>query len=167
MRARTFFPSLLLTACFLFAPRAGIAAPPDTAVFPFAFVDSSPQPESPAEAERLQNLTTTLRQALEKSGEYRPVDLAPVKDQIEAVRDIHDCNGCEIDLAKKVGAQRAVVAWVQKVSDLILNISIRIEDVGTGKTLRAGSVDIRGNTDKSWDRGLKYLLEEHVFGDRP
>lgn len=167
MRARTFFLSFLLTAVVLVAPKAGMAASPDTAVFPFVLVDSSPQPESPAEAERLRSLTAALRQALEKSGQYHPVDLAPIRDQINAVKDIHDCNGCEVDLAKKVGARIAVVAWVQKVSDLILNISIRIEDVQTGKTLKGGSVDIRGNTDQTWDRGLKYLLEEHVFGDRP
>jgi hypothetical protein len=56
-----------------------------------------------------------------------------------------------------------VVAWTQKVSNLILNLNIRIEDVATGETLRGGSVDIRGNNDQSWDRGLKYLLKEHVF----
>jgi len=59
------------------------------------------------------------------------------------------------------------VAWVQKVSDLILNINVRISDIETGKALKGGSVDIRGNADHSWKRGLKFLLEEHVFGDRP
>jgi hypothetical protein len=39
-------------------------------------------------------------------------------------------------------------------------------DVATGKTLKGGSVDIRGNTDQSWDRGLKYLLEERVLDGR-
>ena len=57
--------------------------------------------------------------------------------------------------------KRAVVAWVQKVSNLILNINVRISDVETGKALKSGSVDIRGNSDQSWERGLKFLLEEH------
>ncbi len=168
MRARTFSLPFLLSALILAAPSAALAAAaPDTAVFDFAFVDSSPQPETPAEAARLAHLTAALRQALERSGQYHVVDVAPIKGQLASVNDIHDCNGCEIDLAKKLGAQCVVVAWVQKVSDLILNISIRIEDVKTGRTLRGGSVDIRGNTDVSWDRGLKYLLEEHIFGNRP
>ncbi len=52
---------------------------------------------------------------------------------------------------------------MQKVSNLILNLNLIIEDSKTGKAVHGGSVDIRGNTDVSWDRGLKYLLDEHVF----
>jgi hypothetical protein len=39
---------------------------------------------------------------------------------------------------------------------------VRISDIETGKALKSGSVDIRGNSDQSWERGLKFLLEEHV-----
>jgi hypothetical protein len=157
----------MLLAAFAFGIKAGIAAPPpSTAVFDVAFVNSSLDPVSPAETERLHHMGEVLRQSLERSGQYHVISLAPVKDRIAAIRDVHDCNGCEIDLARQADGQLAVVTWVQKVSNLILNISIRVEDVATGRTLKAGSVDIRGNTNESWDRGLKYLLEEHVFGDR-
>ena len=59
-----------------------------------------------------------------------------------------------------------MVAWAQKVSNLILDLNIRITDADSGQVVRGGSVDIRGNTDESWDRGLKYLLTEHVFTAR-
>jgi hypothetical protein len=168
MRATPTLMPMLLAAFAFGMPKAGMAAPPpSTAVFDVAFVNTSLETVSPAETERLHHMDEVLRQSLERSGQYRVISLAPVKDRIVAIRDVHDCNGCEIDLARQAGAQRAVVAWVQKVSNLILNINIRIEDVATGRTLKAGSVDIRGNTNESWDRGLKYLLEEHVFGDRP
>jgi hypothetical protein len=39
---------------------------------------------------------------------------------------------------------------VQKVSNLILNINLYMEDVQTGRMEFARSVDIRGNTDESW-----------------
>ncbi len=107
--------------------------------------------------------TAQLKQALDQSGRYRTIDLASIEKDIDAVRDITDCNGCEAELAKKAGAQVAVVAWVQKVSNLILNMNIRIVDAKTGATLKGGSIDIRGNDDQTWDRGLKYLLSEHVF----
>ncbi len=55
--------------------------------------------------------------------------------------------------------------WVQKVSNLILNINLVIEDAQTGKVLRADSVDIRSNTDNSWSRGLRFLLNERLFRD--
>ena len=52
---------------------------------------------------------------------------------------------------------------MQKVSNLILNVNLVVEEASTGRTLRAESVDIRGNTDESWSRGLRYLLNERMF----
>ena len=52
---------------------------------------------------------------------------------------------------------------MQKVSNLILNINVAIENVATGKTMARGSVDIRGNSDESWQRGLAYLLEHRIL----
>ena len=150
----------LALAFVLVAPHV-LAAP--TAVFPTVFVNSSPLPTSPEETARVAHMTDELKKALAESGQYQPVDLAPVASDLANVRDIHECNGCADDLAKKLGAKFAVVAWAQKVSNLILDLNIRITDVETGRVVRGGSVDIRGNTNESWNRGLKYLLKEHVF----
>ncbi|WP_294535958.1 DUF3280 domain-containing protein [uncultured Rhodoblastus sp.] len=160
---------LALMAAHAFGAAAGARAdePKTAAVFDTVFVNSSPQETSPEEAARIQRMTAALKLALEKTGQYRVIDLAPVASQIDAVKDIHDCNGCEVELAKKAGAQLAIVAWTQKVSNLILNLNIRIEDAATGETLKGGSVDIRGNTDETWDRGLKYLLERRVLKEQP
>jgi hypothetical protein len=152
---------LTVLALAVALPLSAHAAP--TAVFPPVFVNSSPEPTSPEETARLKNMDAALTKALAESGQYQPVDLAPIAADFSAVRDIHDCNGCEIDLAKKAGAKYAVVAWAQKVSNLILNLNVRIEDVDTGQVVKAGSADIRGNTDESWSRGLKYLLKEYVL----
>ena len=48
--------------------------------------------------------------------------------------------------------------WVQKVSNLILNLNLRVEDVASGRMLFQRSVDIRGNTDLSWRRGATALV---------
>ena len=76
------------------------------------------------------------------------------------------CKGCDVDLARKAGAKISVIGWVQKVSNLILNINLKIEDASTGARIRAGSVDIRGNTDESWMRGLRFLLEDQILVDK-
>jgi hypothetical protein len=156
--------ALLIAVLGLLAP-AGVRAEParTAAVFDAVFVNSSPQPTTPEETARIARLTAQLKQALDKSGLYRAIDLASIAKDVAAAPDIVDCNGCEAELAKKAGAQVAVVAWVQKVSNLILNMNIRIVDAKTGATLKGGSIDIRGNDDQTWDRGLKYLLSEHVF----
>lgn len=153
--------AILLALAFVVAASACRAEP--AAVFPTVFVNSSPEETTPEEATRVKAMDEQLKKALAESGQYQPVDLSPVAADLAALRDIHDCNGCEVELAKKAGAKVAVVAWAQKVSNLILNLNIRIADVETGQTVKGGSVDIRGNNDESWTRGVKYLLKEFVF----
>jgi Protein of unknown function (DUF2380) len=156
--------ALLFAALGLLAAPGVRAEPAQTAaVFDAVLINSSPLPTTPEDTARMTKFTAQLKQALEKSGRYRAIDLASIEKDIDAVRDITDCNGCEADLAKKAGAQVAVVAWVQKVSSLILNMNIRIVEAKTGVALKGGSIDIRGDDDQTWGRGLKYLLAEHVF----
>ena len=52
---------------------------------------------------------------------------------------------------------------VQKVSNLILNINVYMEDAESGTMKFARSVDIRGNTDEFWRRGLDYLLRNYLL----
>jgi Protein of unknown function (DUF2380) len=69
----------------------------------------------------------------------------------------------ERDLAEKTGAEWAAWGTVQKVSNLILNINLYMEDAQTGRIEFAHSVDIRGNTDESWLRGLNYMIRHYVL----
>lgn len=136
------------------------------AIFPFELDDTSlqgaMQGTQPAERTRLGHLNEQLATLLTRSDKYQPVDISPVADAARKT-DLRTCDGCALDLARKLGAQVSVVGWVQKVSDLILNINIVIRDVATGKMTRAGSVDIRGNTDESWSRGLAYLVRYRIL----
>lgn len=138
------------------------AAPLPAALFPVEFDDTSLQAPQPDELARLHAMDTQLRSLLAASGRYRFVDIAPVLGQAGA-RDLRSCGGCETALAQQVGAQVSVIAWVQKVSNLILNINAVIRDVATDRMLAAGSVDIRGNTDQSWSRGLRYLVRYRLL----
>jgi hypothetical protein len=54
---------------------------------------------------------------------------------------------------------------VQKVSNLILNINVRIEDAASGRVLLVRSVDLRGNTDETWRRGMAHLVQRIVEAD--
>jgi hypothetical protein len=146
---------------------AALAAPaaaqpvPSIAVFDFALNNTSMAASTPEELARLQRLGQQLRDGLRSR--FTVVDVAPVRDRLSGVDSIRGCNGCELDLARQLGAQQVAYGWVQKVSNLILNVNVVVEDASTGKTLHAESVDIRGNTDESWTRGLRYLLNERMF----
>ena len=149
---------VLLIASLLAAPAA--AEPARLAVFDFSLIDTSPAPPTDTEFARLQRLSDALRTAL--SPRFTVVDAASLQAKL-AVTSIRGCNGCELDVARQLGAEQLAYGWVQKVSNLILNINLVVEDAATGRQLRAESVDIRGNTDESWSRGLRYLLNERMF----
>jgi hypothetical protein len=83
--------------------------------------------------------------------------------KIAADPSIGECGGCEIDYGRKLGSDLSAWVVVQKVSNLILNINLYIADVKTQKLMLVQSVDIRGNTDQSWARGMNYLIKRHVL----
>lgn len=114
---------------------------------------------------RLASIRTQLADALARENLYTVVDNAPARDLIDtsrATQDLHACNGCELAIGQALGADRVLVGWVQKVSNLILNINLQIEDVATGRVILNKSVDLRGNTDESWRRGIAYLVRDMV-----
>ena len=100
---------------------------------------------------------------LARRGIYESVGTDPVQAELAKLGSLRDCQGCELDLAKKLGAEYAAFGWVQKVSNLILNINMQIREVASGRLVRAGSVDIRSNTDEAWRRGLVYLIENRIL----
>jgi hypothetical protein len=122
---------------------------------------------SPAKAEyaRLPAISDQLREAFTKNGLYRVVDnkleMALV-ERYHTSQPLYACNGCELEIGKALHADRVLVGWVQKVSNLILNINIAIKDVATGEVVLNKSVDLRGNTDETWRRGIDYLVKSMV-----
>jgi len=117
------------------------------------------------EYQRLRVIRDQLQEEFVKNGLYRVVDLAPASELIKKYRSeqqLYACNGCELEIARALRAERVLVGWVQKVSNLILNINIQIEDAATGAVLLNKSVDLRGNTDETWRRGVSYLVKSMV-----
>ncbi len=130
---------MLLLAALVCGP-ASAAQPKSLALLDFELIDdmrafSSEQARREVDR-RLVLITTELAKELESRGMYRVLD-----------RD------------KAPGAERIALCWVQKVSNLILNINIEVRSVATGETVYAKSVDIRGNTDETWLRGVRRLVE--------
>jgi hypothetical protein len=157
--------ALILFLVLVAVPAVAKDDPPRAAVFDFTLINTSGAANAPAELARLVRLNDQLRDELRANDRYAVLDVAPVRDRLAKVQSIRGCNGCELDLTRELGGQVAAYGWVQKVSNLILNINVVIEDANTGNILKAGSVDIRGNTDETWTRGLRYLLEDHLFRD--
>lgn len=140
-----------------------------TAVFPFELIDDSQEGEVDGiradQTARLRLITEELIRLTRADGRYEPVDLTPIMAEIKTKQPLYKCNGCEDELSKQVGATKALICTVQKVSNLILNINVYVRDVTAGRITREVSVDVRGNTDESWLRSVRYLAKNRLFDD--
>lgn len=79
--------------------------------------------------ERIRNVSKLLREELAQLPRYEVVDATPAQqhiDSLRAVQYLHKCNGCEIDLALELGADQVMVAWVHRVSQLVLSLTYEI-----------------------------------------
>jgi hypothetical protein len=145
---------------------ATVAEPKSLALMDFELIDemrSFASEQARRETDRrIVLITTELTKELDGRGMYRVLDRAPAAQliaRLKASQELRECNGCEIDIGRALGAERIALCWVQKVSNLILNINMEVRSVATGETVYAKSVDIRGNTDESWLRGVRRLVE--------
>jgi len=149
------------------AGSVALAAPVPTAVFGFEFFDDTLDTRESMraeQAERLKLVNGELLALVVASGEMVPVDLAPQAARIAEDAPFFKCNGCEAEIARAAGARLELVGVVRKISNLILSLSLQVREVeGQKRVVRAGVVDIRGNTDESWLRGARYLMKNRIL----
>jgi len=147
----------LAIALFLSSPVA--AEPLKAAIFDFELLDTSLQGEMKGpqadEQRRLKDVTDQLRKGL-------IADISSVNAAAHA-SNLQSCGGCDVDLARQVGADLAITGVVQKVSALILNMNIYLRDTHSGQLITGMSADFRGNTDESWSRTMSYLLRNRLL----
>jgi len=113
---------------------------------------------------RLKLASTRLRESLARTGHYHLVDNAPAQKTIDELnarhRYLHDCNGCDLDLGRQLGADQVLVAWVDRVSALILSLTYEVHDVATGDIIARKSFGFRGDNDTSWTRAIEYMVRD-------
>jgi hypothetical protein len=157
---------ILCVALWIFDGQVYGAELKSIAILDFDLVDDQHE-LSPAtvEYQRLRTIRSQLEDEIAANRLYGVVDLGPASELIKKYQsemELRACHGCELDIARSLHADRVLVGWVQKVSNLILNINIQIEDAATGAILLNKSVDLRGNTDETWRRGVTYLVRSMV-----
>ncbi len=152
-------------ALVLWSCTAAAAEPQTIAVIGFELLDDQPDPVRDADHKRrLAALQVQLQQGLHQRGLYRVVETAPAQAQIEALRAqnayLHRCNGCFTEVGQRLGTRLVAVGWVQRVSELILNVNVSVRDATTDQELLSKSVDMRGNNDESWTRAMAFMLRD-------
>lgn len=141
------------------------AAAQRMAVFDVEIHDTSGEGAHADLDERLARISGELREGLAASPDYELVDLTPAADRIEALGYIWGCNGCEAAIAREFGAATYVTTLIHKVSTLILSIRIQVHDAQTGAVTAVAVADIRGDNDRAWSHGVRWLLRNRILAD--
>jgi len=161
----------------IIASGAAAAEPPKLLLFPFELIDATQNsamigfgppmglPSGPNSAEklRLETISNALEKRIRDDGRYVLVDTTPVAEDLARQSPISKCNGCEDDIATKAGAELALVATVEKLSDLLFNFNLYLRDVKSQKLTAVMSTTIQGSTDEAWLRGIRYLAERKLL----
>ena len=134
-------------------------------VLDFELVDDQNNPlTKAAQVLRLRNATAQLQRELTEQSLYRIVDPAPSQALQGRLREqqefLYRCDDCAAQVGKLMDVDLVMVTWVQKVSELILNLNVQILDVKTEQVVFTKSVDMRGNDDVSWMRAVHFLVRD-------
>jgi hypothetical protein len=162
----------LVVAAVLLAAAGLVGAQPERAAEPrsivvldFDLIDEQPNPlTQAAQVVRLANAGQQLQRELAERQLYRVLDPAPAAQLQRDLRlqqeYMHRCDDCAAQIGKLLQADLVMQTWVQKVSELILNLNVQIYDVKAGRVILSKSVDLRGNDDVSWNRAVRFLVRD-------
>ena len=155
-----------LIPCMLLAPFAlaiAYAETPPThpirlAVFDFELEDFSAAAglvaENPADRAGLQGASLAARQFVEESSRYALVDMS--NSDVEAVRThvLRQCNGCESQIAKDLGADQSLLGVITRISQTEYQIQLVLRDSKSGALILRKQSDLRMGANYSWGRGV-------------
>ncbi|MEQ1711387.1 MAG: DUF3280 domain-containing protein [Hyphomicrobium sp.] len=161
--------SFCVSAAVLAVSTAVVGAAEKAAVFPFEIIvedtlEGIPM-ANPAEKKRLHLLTSEVVQLLTGAGVYAVADNAPLAAEIDKQSPFFKCNGCEVDIARKLDADFAITGLVQKGSASAANISMAVRSVATGELVRTAGITVLENTDEGWLRGVRRLVKSRLIGE--
>jgi hypothetical protein len=134
-------------------------------VLPLEMVDTSGEPAtgSKEHEDRLAASTRYLSQQLGSHGLYTIIDSTPIDAEIDkarATQPLDNCNGCELDLARLVHADRVLIGEFHKVSTLIGSLHLTIVDVATGHSVFRRELGFRGDTDEAWQHAVRFFVRD-------
>jgi hypothetical protein len=142
------------------------------AVFPFSYREAVPRPAAAldeAHRKRLAAMTEQLRKALAKSDRYSLVSVSetPKTEEPASPRLVGvpaaECVSCALDSAKAAGAELAMIAEVEKVTAIVFAVTVSTYDVASGNEIAEHRVDVRGDDDATWRKGVEWLIRNRLL----
>jgi Protein of unknown function (DUF2380) len=163
-----FIGFMVLGPAVLAAPaeKAAPRSPIKLAVFDFELEDASPtatyQDRIVSSPETLDKVTSTARRELSQSGRYDLVDVSKVDAKPATERMLRRCDGCEADIAQRLGADQSLLGVVIRATATDYYVMIRIRDARTGKILDQESANFAGS-EEGWPSGVRMLIKHQVL----
>jgi hypothetical protein len=129
-------------------------------VLEFELVDDQNNPlTKQAQELRLRDATVQLQRELVQRQLYRVVEATPSLELQRRLRSqqefLYRCDDCSAQVGRLLGVELVTATWVQKVSELILDLNVQVLDVARERVVFSKSVDMRGNDDVSWTRAVR------------
>ncbi len=157
-----FIIGLAAASSFIAISRADEHAPQTLAILPFEIRDTSGEVGAPDRHDAmLAALTQIVGEKIEAARLYKVVPQQRVATAVAAANSgtfLTSCNGCELDIGRKAGADQVMIGWIYKVSTLVGSLHIEIKDVATGKRTYARVFDFRGDNEAAWQRAADYMV---------
>ena len=143
--------------------------PVKLAVFEFELLDVSAGggviPEDAFDAEQLRLATDEARRLIAQSGRYSLVDVSGAKSEPARSHTLHECGGCEAQIAGDLGADQSMLGVVTRVTRTDYNVTYSLRDAHTGKVLAVEQTDLRIGANYSWPRGAASLIKNKFLAE--
>ena len=160
---------LLLNGAFSTAHAADVEKSPPVkiAVFDLELADVSAAAAastgpSASDLTRMQAVTSEARRVLAQSGRYRLVDTNGADAKPAKEMSFRTCNGCDAEIALKLGAEQSLIGVVTRVANTEYYVSLLITDTKTGKAVNQQSAFFTG-ADDACASGVRMLIEHQVL----
>jgi hypothetical protein len=100
----------------------------------------------------LEQVTSAARAELAKSGRYTMVDTRRSDDKSVLDKTLRNCDGCEAEIAQKLGADQSMIGVVKRATQTDYYIFVQIRDARTGKVLDQQGANFAGD-EVGWPSG--------------
>ena len=135
------------------------------AVFDFELEDRTAAPAAgvtASDAATLAEVTNAVREHLAQSGRYRLIDVGSASADAVKAHALRDCDGCDAEIARALGADQSLIGVVRRVSRTEYTIGFQVRDAGTGTVVARGDSGLRMGADYSWKRGAVRLVGDRL-----